>query len=116
MIIEPNEVLCLGDRVVFTCTSSEGVLAWSVDGNSIGTFIQASNPSVGDTLEGPGVSAILTAIDRNSSRDPFTYTSNLTIQSLVTDNEHIEIWCSGALEAANITLTPTRKLLNFRGW
>ena len=56
---------CPGDRVVYTCTTTDGALAWSVGGTTVGTYLFSAD-DVGATRNDatlPGVIANLTAED-----------------------------------------------------
>ena len=95
--------LCVGDRLVYTCTSTDGILSWDIGGMNVGTFVGSSS-TVGDTRRPaalPGVVAMFTAEDING----VVITSTLTIPSagIVVANGS-NIICTGFVGNTNSTV------------
>ena len=66
---------CSGDRLVYTCTSTDGVLAWRIGGTTVGAYI-GSIDNVGQTLD----TAALPGVVANFTTENGTIlTSTLTI-------------------------------------
>ena len=69
--------LCFGDRLVYTCTTSDGVLSWNVGETDLGLYVaNLDDPGLTWTSANlPGIETVLTA------ENGMMLTSTLTIPS-----------------------------------
>ena len=66
---------CSGDRLVYTCTSTDGCLAWRIGGTTVGAYI-----GFADTVGDPRTPAALPGVVANlTAKDGLVLTSTLTI-------------------------------------
>jgi len=66
---------CPGDRVVYTCTTTDDVLTWRVGGTVVGTYVSATD-DVDETREIPALSGVIANL---TAEDGMILTSTLTI-------------------------------------